>query len=380
VKRTIIALLLGVVIGVFGHEAVQITAASSTSTPLQQAEALSTDATSLEALSARVKQEAAAVVESFKPTAPTLRVGINGLAGWGPAHEQEVKRVTGVSRDRVDGTPLAEGKPGAEQAVVELLGRGITPLLVYNPTVNGVRMHGLAKTRLQTEVLRIAAFMHAHALDLLEFGNEVYEVGQVLQPGEYAEKYGWAREVTRPLGITLIADAWVNTYDGVQKQWSYVESGGGWCKLFTVALGSPPDAWAFHPYGLHSASGFGDASGPHGWETVPRLMAFARQYGYSAPMYLTEFGWPTWEGSDHVPAVSEATQASYVAEAVRDAIRWEVRGIWLFGDVEEPPGGSGGYGVWHRVGGAIGTAKPAAAAYGEAILSLGAAATSSRGP
>jgi hypothetical protein len=293
----------------------------------------------------------AQVEEPGSQAAPALKVGLNGgLTGWGPIAAETIRDSTGVRYARLN--PLEEGSWSAAR---ELVGEGITPLVIYDP-----EMSGMSPTAVAEGVASFVPLMRELGLTEVELGNEVYFHGST--PAEYAAQYAAAHEALAGDGITLIADAWGDTPlpGGGWSQW---EAGGGWCVLFVQALGYVPDSWSFHPYGPMSADGFGSGEHTLGWATVPRMLAYMRSDDLYAPLNITEVGQPTYEGTDGNAAVSEAEQATDVAQYLTQAHEWGLASIYLYEGIDTPEGGYGLY-AWPL------RAKPSAAAFAQTLASL----------
>lgn len=280
-----------------------------------------------------------------------LKVGLNGgLTGWGPAAGETIRDATGVQYARLN--PLEEGSWGPAR---ELVSEGITPLVIYDPDLQGMSPAAVA-----AGIDGFLPMMRELGLTEVELGNEVYYHGSTA--AEYAAQYRAAHEALAGDGIALIADAWTDTplSSGGWSQW---ESGGGWCMLFVQALGYVPDAWSFHPYGPMNADGFGSGGNQPGWATVPRMIAYMRADGIYAPLNITEVGQPTYAGSDGEAAVSEAEQAADVRQYLTQAGEWDLASIYLYEGIDT---GEGGYGLytWPL------RAKPSAAAFAETLARL----------
>jgi hypothetical protein len=281
----------------------------------------------------------------------SLKVGLNGgLTGWGPAAGETIRDSTGVRYARLN--PLQEGSWSAAR---ELVGEGITPLVIYDPNLTE-----MAPAAVAAGVQSFVPLMRELGLTEIELGNEVYFHGST--PPEYAAQYAAAHEALAGDGITLIADAWTDTPlpDG---EWSQWERGGGWCVLLVQALGYVPDAWSFHPYGPMSADGFGSGEHRSGWSTVPRMLDYMRTEQIYAPLNITEVGQPTYEGTDGNTAVSEAEQASDVTQYLTQAAEWGLASIYLYEGIDTPEGGYGLY-AWPL------RAKPSAAAFAQTLARL----------
>jgi hypothetical protein len=285
-----------------------------------------------------------------------LKVGLNGgLTGWGPAAGATIRAATGVQYARLN--PLQEGSWGAAR---ELVSEGVTPLVIYDPDLQGMSPAAVA-----AGIEGFLPMMRELGLTEVELGNEVYFHGST--PPEYAAQYRAAHEALAGDGITLIADAWTDT-PLPSGGWSQWEFGGGWCVLFVQALGYVPDAWSFHPYGPMNADGFGSGEDRPGWATVPRMIAYMRTDGIYAPLNITEVGQPTYEGDDGDPAVSEAEQAADVRQYLTQAAEWDLASIYLYEGIDTPEGGYGLY-AWPL------RAKPSAAAFAETLAGLRSAGT-----
>ncbi len=232
---------------------------------------------------------------------------------------------------------------------------GVTPLLLYNPS-----MLGMSPAAVAEGVLAYLPHMRELGITELELGNEVYYHGST--PPEYAAQYRAAHEALAGSAITLIADAWTDAQKP-NGEWSQWESHGGWCVLFVAALGYIPDAWSFHPYGPMNANGFGSGSYRQGWATVPRMIAYMKTDHVYAPLKITEVGQPTYQGSDGNTPVTEAEQAADVKQYITQAAEWGVASIYLYEAIDT---GEGGYGLykWPL------QPKPSATAFTEAVAQL----------
>jgi hypothetical protein len=287
---------------------------------------------------------------SKKTHSTGLKVGlIGGIYGWGAAAGETIRKAT-----RVKYTRLSVGSEGWGTAK-EMVGDGITPLILYNPTLAGMSPAAVAEG-----VKAYVSHMHELGLTEIELGNEVYFHGST--PWEYAAQYRAAHEALAGSGITLIADAWTDTQKA-NGQWSDWEYGGGWCVLFVQSLGYIPDAWSFHPYGPMKADGFGSGAYQPGWATVPRMIGYMKADHVYAPLNITEVGQPTYQGDDGNAAVSEAEQAQDVKQYIRQASEWGLASVYLYEGIDTPEGGYGLY-KWPL------KAKPSAAAFAEAIAEL----------
>jgi hypothetical protein len=294
---------------------------------------------------------AAQTEEPASQSPQSLKVGLNGgLTGWGPAAGETIRDSTGVLYARLN--PLEEGSWSAAR---ELVGEGITPLVIYDPELTGMSPAAVAEG-----VRSFVPLMRELGLTEVELGNEVYLHGST--PPEYAAQYAAAHEALAGDGITLIADASTDTLlpDG---EWSQWERGGGWCVLLVQELGYVPDAWSFHPYGPMSADGFGSGEHRPGWATVPRMLAYMRADRIYAPLNITEVGQPTYEGTDGNAAVSEAEQAADVTQYLAQAAEWGLASIYLYEGIDTPEGGYGLY-AWPL------RAKPSAAAFAQTLAGL----------
>ncbi len=279
-----------------------------------------------------------------------LKVGlIGGIYGWGAAASETIRKATGVKYTRMS---VSEGWGSVKEMVAD----GITPLILYNPTLAGMSPAAVAEG-----VKGYIAHMHELGLTEIELGNEVYFHGST--PSEYAAQYRAAHEALVGSGITLIADAWTDTQKS-NGQWSDWEYGGGWCVVFVQALGYVPDAWSFHPYGPMKADGFG-SSGVYqtGWATVPRMISYMKADHVYAPLNITEVGQPTYQGDDGNAAVSETEQAQDVKQYIRQAAEWGVASVYLYEAIDTPEGGYGLF-KWPL------KAKPSATAFTEALAEI----------
>lgn len=286
--------------------------------------------------------------EGSHPSA--LKVGlVGGVYGWGASASETIRKTTGVKY-----TKLGVGSEGWG-TVKEMVGDGITPLLLYNPTLAGMSPAAVAEG-----VKAYVSHMHELGLTEIELGNEVYFHGST--PWEYAAQYRAAHEALAGSGITLIADAWTDT-PKPNGQWSQWEYGGGWCVLFVQTLGYVPDAWSFHPYGPMKADGFGSGAYQTGWATVPRMISYMKADHIYAPLNITEVGQPTYRGDDGNAAVSEAEQAQDVKQYIRQVAEWGLASLYLYEAIDTPEGGYGLY-KWPL------KAKPSAAAFAEALAEI----------
>jgi len=309
-------------------------------------------------------------IEALWPPAKLI-VGLNGLAGWGPAHQKVMEGVTHVDRDRLD---IGSGSASNLEWLREVCATGCKPLVLYNPG-----LAGRSTAAIEADLIPIVTLMERYELELLEFGNEVQAHGTL--PPEYAMQAQAAMKILTPR-ITLIVNGG-GEYERADGTWSQVPAGHGWCKDFCEAFGGPPPAWSFHPYGPMTARGITDSSlEPAGWLTLLRLIEVLKQQGIYAPIHVTEVGQPTWTGSDGRPAVSEVEQAAAIRMYVQDCIEWNVASLYIFGSIDGlnpkqaqeaglPGPGEGGYGLWKRNSeGEVGPPKPAAYALGEAVAAL----------
>jgi hypothetical protein len=290
------------------------------------------------------------VEEVASRPATSLKVGlIGGIVGWGAAPSEAIRKATGVKYTRLN--PGAEGWGPAKEMVSD----GVTPLLLYNPD-----MQGMSPSAVAEGVMSYVPHMRELGISELELGNEVYYHGST--PPEYAAQYRAAHEALAGSGITLIADAWTDAQKP-NSEWSQWESSGGWCVLFVEALRYVPDAWSFHPYGPMSADGFGSGAYRTGWATVPRMIAYMKADHVYAPLDITEVGQPTYQGSDGNTAVTEQEQAADIKQYLTQAAEWGVASIYLYEAIDT---GEGGYGLyaWPL------KAKPSAAAFTETIAKL----------
>lgn len=280
----------------------------------------------------------------------SLKVGlIGGLTGWGQAAGETIRKGTGVKYTRV--SPVAEGWGPARELVAE----GITPLVLYNPG-----MQGMTPAAVAAGVKSYVASMHELGLTEMELGNEVYYHGTTAT--EYGAQYRAAHEALAGSGITLIADAWIDAQK-TGGEWSQWENAGGWCVLVVQALGYVPDAWSFHPYGPMSADGFGSGAYRPGWATVPRMIGYMKADHIYAPLNITEVGQPTYEGDDGNAAVTEAEQASDVKQYLTQAKEWGLASVYLYESIDTSEGGYGLY-TWPL------KAKRSAAVFAETLTQL----------
>ncbi len=283
---------------------------------------------------------------------PGMLVGLVGLTGYGRAQAETTMATTHVKRDRVDVTS------SLGRRITEGVGYGVNSLVLYAPELNG-----RPTATIKADIEKLASEMEPLGLTEIEFGNEVYYHGS--QPAEYAAQYRVAHETLAGTGIKLLANAYGDWFTG--SSWSHAASGGGWCRLFVNALGAAPDGWTLHPYGGMTEKNLGETEG---WLIVPAMIELSRTYGYYAPWHITEVGQPVWKGHDGRAAVSESEQAADVAEYVRDAAKWGVVELDLFGmadSTELAVEGESAYGLWtHRL-----VARPSATSFGEAVKALG---------
>jgi len=303
-----------------------------------------------EGTTGELESEGEAPFSGKKARATGLKVGlIGGIYGWGAAASETIRKAT-----RVKYTRMSVGSEGWGSAK-EMVGDGITPLILYNPTLAGMSPAAVA-----AGVKAYISHMHELGLTEIELGNEVYFHGST--PSEYAAQYRAAHEALAGSGITLIADAWTDTQKS-NGQWSDWEYGGGWCVVFVQALGYVPDAWSFHPYGPMKADGFGSGAEEPGWATVPRMISYMKADHVYAPLNITEVGQPTYQGDDGNTAVSEAEQAQDVRQYIRQASEWGLASVYLYEGIDTPEGGYGLY-KWPL------KAKPSAAAFAETLAEI----------
>jgi hypothetical protein len=279
----------------------------------------------------------------------SLKVGLIGLMGWGTEASERIREQTGVEHTRLE--PAVEGWAIVKQALSE----GLTPYVLYNPGLQGMSPAVVAEG-----VKSFVPHMRELGLTEMELGNEVYYHGST--PAEYAAQYRAAHEALAGTGITLIADAWVDTQEP-DGEWSRWESGGGWCVLFVQALGYVPDAWSFHPYGPMNADGFGTGADRPGWATVPRMIAYMKADQVYAPLNITEIGQATYGAEETSAPVSEAEQAADVKQYLAQAAEWGLASIYLYEAVDTAEGGYGLY-KWPL------QPKPSAAVFGETLAQL----------
>lgn len=351
----VILALAGLAVAVHGS------LAATTATPLQQAEAIQAEVAGeqakLNATKAAVDQLVASLKTPPPPPPPsTLRVGLDGLAGWGPTQQHAEEAVAHVKRDRID-----IGGTGGLPWLREVVKNGAAPLVLYNPGLKGRTV-----AQVKSDITQIAGVMKELHLDTIDFGNETYYAAS--KPPELASQYRGAHEVLAGTGIKLLANLY-GDYQRADGTWSQVEAGGGWQVDFAKALGYTPDGWTEHPYGPMTGSAFQGSSGhgPAGWATVPRVIANLKEHDIYAPIHVTEVGQPTWRGSDGNTPVSQAEQAADVKQYVSDAVRLGLAELDIFGAVDPSSSGEGGYGLWtHEL-----AAKPAAGALGEAVTAAG---------
>jgi hypothetical protein len=289
-----------------------------------------------------------------KPTT-SLKAGlIGGIVGWGAGPSETIRKATGVRYTKLN--PSVEGWTPTK----EMVGDGITPLLLYDPSTP---LAGESPSAVAEGVMSYVPHMRELGLKEVELGNEVYYHGSTAW--EYAAQYKAVHEALAGSGITLIANAWTDAPNRDGNGWSQWEYGGGWCVEFVEALGYVPDAWSFHPYGPMSADGFGAGVYRTGWATVPRMIGYMKADHVYAPLDITEVGQPTYQGTDGNTAVTEQEQAADVKQYITQAAEWGVASIYLYEAIDT---GEGGYGLyaWPL------KAKPSATVLAETLAKLSA--------
>jgi hypothetical protein len=286
----------------------------------------------------------------------TLKIGLDGLTGGNNgspdrAQAEIAERATDAKYDRVDVTSSLPAR------ISEGVKWGIKSLVLYSP-----ELKGRTSSKIESDMHKLATEMKPLGLTEIEFGNEVYfENG--FNASEYAAEYKVAHAALAGDRITLIANLW----DDSRTPNASIQSNGGWGKAIASYLGYVPDAWSLHPYGGMSEDDIGETQG---WLVVPEQLKYMKQFGYAAPLQVTEVGQPVWTGTDGAPAVSEAKQAADVKTYIEDSAKWGLAAFYYFAmaDYTEPGGASeGGYGLYdvHL------HARPAAKAFGEAARAVG---------
>jgi hypothetical protein len=286
----------------------------------------------------------------------TLKIGLEGLTGGNNgspdrAQAEIAERTTDARYDRVDVTSSLPPR------ITEGVKWGIKSLVLYSPGLKG-----RSSSKIESDMRKLAAEMKPLGLTEIEFGNETYfENG--FNATEYAAEYKVAHAALAGDGITLIANLW----DDSRTPKASIQSNGGWGKAIASYLGYVPDAWSLHPYGGMSEDDIGETQG---WLVVPEQLKYMKQFGYAAPLQVTEVGQPVWTGTDGAHAVSEAKQAADVETYIEDSAKWSLAAFYYFAmaDYTAPGGPSeGGYGLYdvHL------HARPAAKAFGEAARAVG---------
>jgi hypothetical protein len=286
----------------------------------------------------------------------TLKIGLEGLTGGDNgspdrAQAEIAERATDARYDRVDVTSSLPPR------ITEGVKWGIKSLVLYSPG-----LMGRSSSKIESDMRKLAAEMKPLGLTEIELGNETYfENG--FNATEYAAEYKVAHAALAGDGITLIANLW----DDSRTPKTSIESNGGWGKAIANYLGYVPDAWSLHPYGGMSEDDIGETQG---WLVVPEALKYMKQFGYAAPLQVTEVGQPIWTGTDGAHAVSEAKQAADVETYIEDSAKWGLDAFYYFAmaDYTKPGGASeGGYGLYdvHL------HARPAAKAFGEAARVVG---------
>ena len=297
------------------------------------------------------------------PSVLGLSIALCGLIGWGPKQESVEELATHVRRDRIDcgGGLSAEQQSQLSAAVA----RGVIPLCIYNPGLKGMTPAAVA-AGVKALIGQLVACGLPESEIAIECGNEQYFTA--IKPAEYAGLYKAAREVTQPLGVPLLANYW-GDYQRADGTWSQTSSGNGWAVDLCKALGFIPDRWSIHNYGPMTASGQPGSGTAAGWLSVPTAIAFLKQHSIFAPLWITESGEPTFQGTDgNHNVVSEAQQAIDIKTRMKNVVEWAANGdVEFFSPFEALDSAEGGYGFWKRTL----EAKPAAAAFGEAIAAAG---------
>jgi len=91
--------------------------------------------------------------------------------------------------------------------------------------------------------------------------------------------------------------------------------------IYANGGGSSFNALSIHPYAAYRAPGSTTSSFYSFKRSVPIFVREMANHGQSKPIWITEFGWPTWK-------VSDATRAEYLKQAVAIARGWtSVRAI-----------------------------------------------------
>jgi hypothetical protein len=240
----------------------------------------------------------------------------------GPVNKTAMQAVLRTKYDRI---PTSGDLSWVKTAV----GVHLSPLVIW--TGNAA---GLAKALPELKGLGISR---------IEWQNEAYKHGFSAQ--SYATSYHEAQKALEGSGIVLIANIQIgNTSQAGTELW-----------IKTVGT---VQAWSVH---LYSAVGEGFAyadtntpAGP-GLKTLPKLLPMLR-----APLYLTEYGQPTKEGTDHVKEVSPEAQADGAQAMIEAAQELPLAGAWWFEAVDTA---EGAYGLYSRTL----EVKPAAHRLGEQL-------------
>jgi hypothetical protein len=281
-------------------------------------------------------------------------IGLNGTSGWGSPATKQIIAETGVAAQRYGIT--FENFTAEAEAVKAAVDEGCKPYLVY------LRPHAeRTPAVIAADMADLVALIRQCGLPLwLEERNEpYYEEGLTVQV--CAEQFKQARQALANSGVILVAKAWGDYFTG--SAWSQQEAGNGWCVDFCKALGSTPAAWAVHAYGPPAATHPFGGGNPCGWDSIPPLVAFLKEHGIDAPLWVTEIGQRTSAGSDGAATCDEAEQAEIYSTYVEQTAAWGLAGLFIYEAVDT---GEGGYGVfeWPL------KAKPSAAAIKAAVAEL----------
>src|ERR1700722_403168 len=243
--------------------------------------------------------------ESPVEHASTLKNGLAGPSGGNNgspdrAQAEIAEQTTDAKYGRIDVTSSLP--PRITQGVQW----GIKSLVLYSPDLKG-----RSSSQITSDMRKLASEMEPLGLTEIELGNEAY-FADSFNATEYAAEYKVAHAALAGDGITLIADLW----DDSQTPKALIQGNGGWGKAVASYLGYVPDAWSLHPYGGMTEDDIGET---HGWLVVPEQLKYMKQFGYAAPLEVTEVGQPVWTGTDGAPAVSEAKQAADVKTYIEDS-------------------------------------------------------------